>query len=114
MSFKTAFFSLFAVTLLLGVFANNANAQNGSSGSFPIWVWYVERDATHLGGSEWTSTYGPFNTLAEAEALKEELDQDRFQGTTGFSIARIYSAINPILLRPITYRRVIPLYSWFN
>ncbi len=104
MSFKAIIFSMFVGAALL-TFGNSSVQAQGGGVTLPIWVWYVERDAVHLSGATWTSTRGPYNTQEEALAVKEQLDQDRFQGSTGFSVARVYSAFNPVFLQTLIYSR---------
>ena len=97
MNFKAMIFGIVIAASFLALSSNSAQAQS-SGASMPLWVWYVERDAEHLGGSTWISTRGPFATYEQALEVKQQLDQERFQGTVFYSEARIYTGINPIFL----------------
>ena len=70
--------------------ADAADSQPG------IYVWYVQRTASHSGRARrQLQTAGPFYTYESALAKKKHLDQNRSYGTFVYSTARIVRVVNP-------------------
>ena len=90
--------------------AEDATAQDSVS----IYVYYVKRSATHIGsGYSYTQSYGPYDTMAEAEAMRAQLNQNRYSSSYGYGEAYIESGINPMFQRMVFYD-VSWTYQWLT
>jgi len=72
-----------------------AHAQDSQINRY---VWYVKRSGTHITtGQSLSSTLGPYNSLAAAQAVKQQLDSTagQVQGTTAWGEATIVRKLNP-------------------
>ena len=87
----------------LALFADPAAAQNNST-SISLTVYYAKRSATHIGsGYTYTQSYGPYDTLEQAEAMRDQLNENRSSLSYGYGEAYVTSGLNPMFQRTFLY-----------